>query len=90
MANIHEDRARAYMIIDQHALRGFSRLVAIKLFDSLRHAKRRMKGRKLYAYVMVTIKEIRYRHLSREVVDGLVHLVIPHFKSMHERFKGKV
>jgi hypothetical protein len=30
------------------------------------------------------------RALSREVVDSLVHLVIPHFKSIHERFKGKV
>jgi hypothetical protein len=88
--NLSHDRERAYQILDKHDLKGYSRILAIRLFDSLRSAKRRLKGKKLYFYVMVTISELDYKILGDGVIDGLVDLVIPHFKSMHGRWKRSI
>lgn len=83
------DRSKAYEVLDRHQLKGYSRLTAMRLFDSLRSAHRRLKGRNLYNFIMMTVKEINYKILDDRLIDELVDLEIPIFKSLRGRFKGK-
>jgi len=87
---MREDRIEGYAIINRYGIHGHQRLMAMRLFDHMRSATRRMKGLLLYKYIMITIRERQYLVIDSKVVDEFINCLVPHFASMHGRWKKAI
>lgn len=87
---MREDRKEWYALIDKYGVKGHQRYMAIKLFEHIRSATRRMRTPILYKYIMITIHERQYLIINSNLVNDFINHLVPHFASMRGRFKKKI